>query len=162
MLQEFEAGSTLLLLRLWSELEELNGTRIASSRIPGGGLGLFATQDFREGELICVYFGARLCTAQAMRLADKAYLMRLGPETYVDASSYPCCSARYINDCRNPLGYNCRFVKYPERRIAEVRAERWIARGSEIFASYGRWYWLGQPSYRLTLRDLILQEQALS
>ena len=162
MLQEYETGAALLLLRLWSETEERRGTRIAPSRIPGAGLGLFATQDFSEGDLICVYFGASLGTAQAIRLQDKAYLMRLGADAYVDAGFFPCCSARYINDCRNPLGHNCRFEKIPERRSAEVRAVRRIPRGSELYASYGRWYWLAQPSSRLSLRDLILQDQAMS
>ena len=45
------------------------------------------------------------------RLPDKSYLMRLGGFTYVDARERPTCLARYINDCRNPLGHNVRFDK---------------------------------------------------
>jgi hypothetical protein len=32
--------------------------------------------------------------------------------------------SRYINDCINPLGWNVKFVKYPERGVAAVVAIR--------------------------------------
>ena len=155
MLREFECSSVLTLTGQWSAIEDLGETRVAVSSIPGAGLGLFAKRPFREGDLICTYFGRLLSTSQAMRLENKTYLMRLGPDMYLDASSSMCCSGRYINDCRNRLGYNAHFVKFPDRKIAEVRATCWIPEGAEVFVSYGRWYWGGQPAKRLRLCDLL-------
>ena len=44
----------------------------------------------------------------------QAYLMRLGPQVYVDARECMDVLARFINDCRNPVKHNVTFVKQPE------------------------------------------------
>ncbi|CAM9493225.1 unnamed protein product, partial [Heterosigma akashiwo] len=54
------------------------------------------------GEVICEYTGTIYNTKQAIKLKDKSYLMRLGPQVYIDANQHPSVVARYINDCRNP------------------------------------------------------------
>lgn len=56
------------------------------------------------------------------RSEGKDYMMRLGPQVYVDATHYPQVLARYINDCRNPKGYNVQFIKLPEEKKALVVA----------------------------------------
>jgi hypothetical protein len=48
-------------------------------------LGLFANRPFLKGSTVCVYSGKVLKTREALRLADKSYLMRLGEQCYVDA-----------------------------------------------------------------------------
>ncbi|CAM9487592.1 unnamed protein product [Choristocarpus tenellus] len=50
--------------------------------------------------------------------------------------------ARLINDCRNRNLYNVEFQKMPEERKALVIATRCIEAGEELFADYGRWYWI--------------------
>ena len=107
--------------------------------------GLFAGRPFAQGEVICKYEGEIFQTATALRLADKSYLMRLGEQCYVDTISNYCCKARYINDCRNPAGYNVRFDKRPEENCAYVIALRNINIGEELFVDYGKWYWAGSP-----------------
>lgn len=104
------------------------------------------------------------------RLQDKSYLMRLGPQVghrfniievaniiaqcYVDARECLHVFARYINDCRNTLGYNVTFDKHADRGYADVVAIRDIAAGEELFCDYGRWYWLSIPSSRLSFAEI--------
>eukprot|EP01031_Cornospumella_fuschlensis_P031359 gene31359-37899_t len=104
--------------------------------------GLFATSKVSRNETICKYFGKVLRTVEAMRLDDKSYLMRLGEQCYVDAREDLSCYARYINDCINPRKWNVRFDKRPSEQCAYVIALRDIEPGEELFADYGRWYWL--------------------
>eukprot|EP00981_Chlorochromonas_danica_P002664 scaffold521_cov177-Ochromonas_danica.AAC.18 len=105
-------------------------------------LGLFAKRKFSKGETVCVYHGTVLRTAEALRLEDKAYLMRLGEQCYVDSKFTMHCLARYINDCRNPKRWNVQFDKRPSELCALVIATREIQPGEEVFVDYGRWYWI--------------------
>ena len=118
--------------------------------------GLFATRSFSANQELCTYEGVCLRTVEALRVADKSYLMRLGPQCYVDARSCPLILARYINDCVNPAGFNARFDKIPELQCARVVALRDIRPGEEIFVDYGKWYWAGSavPPLRLSFSAL--------
>mmetsp|Transcript_29250 Transcript_29250/g.28002 ORF Transcript_29250/g.28002 Transcript_29250/m.28002 type:complete len:148 (+) Transcript_29250:141-584(+) len=118
--------------------------------------GLFATEMIQKQSAICEYRGDLLTTVGALRTTDKSYLMRLSPQIYIDAKHSPECLARYINDCRNPLGYNATFDKRPEDLCALVIATRDIMKGEEIFVDYGRWYWLSLSPKRLSLADLLI------
>lgn len=112
------------------------------SAIEGAGLGLFAGRRFVRGEVVCKYAGNVLRTVEAIRLKDKSYLMRLGPQVYVDAGPRLEVAARYINDCRNPLLFNVAFDKRPDQQCALVVATRDLDEGEEIFANYGKFYWV--------------------
>jgi len=88
--------------------------------------------------------------------------MRLGEQTYVDSRLSPFCSARHINDCRNPAGYNVRFDKRPMQGCALVVATRHIGAGEELFVDYGKWYWNGPPSSRMTFGQLRTRRAAVT
>lgn len=60
---------------------------------------------------------------------------------WIDASADLGTLARYMNDCRNPIGYNAAFVKQPLRHVAEVVTTRDVALHEELFVSYGQLYW---------------------
>lgn len=81
--------------------------------MPGAGLGLFATRDFAAGDVVCTYRGKLLRTAEALKLdaSDKLYLMRIGPQCYVNAAAPDSCMARFINDAGRPGAQNCWFDK---------------------------------------------------
>ncbi|CAK9108934.1 unnamed protein product [Durusdinium trenchii] len=66
------------------------------------GNGLFVKQAVLPGQVLCEYHGRLLSTAEAMRLENKSYLMRIGPQEYIDAREDESVLARFINDCRNP------------------------------------------------------------
>ena len=124
--------------------------RVGPSLVTSGGLGLFAARDFAAGSMICVYTGDVLRTQQALRLTDKSFLMRLGPQAYVDALPHPSVAARYINDCRNPRGFNVVFDKRPDQGVAAVVALRVVRGGEELFADYGKMYWATLQPQRLS------------
>lgn len=116
--------------------------------------GLFARKALSEGQVICIYHGKLLRTSDAIKLDDKSYLMRLGEQVYVDAREKLDCLARFINDCRNPAGYNVRFEKHPSAGVALIVATRDVKAGEELFVDYGKWYWLRQYPTRLSFSEL--------
>jgi len=124
-----------------SLLSDESGLEARPSRIQGAGLGLFAVRDFDEGAVLCDYTGVSLRTVEALRVKDKSYLMRLGPQSYIDSKPTLHVLARYINDARDPRLTNVRFDKQPEAKRARVVALRKIFAGDEVYVDYGRWYW---------------------
>lgn len=115
----------------------------------GAGSGLFTRSSIPKDSRVCTYTGQVLRTVDAIRLEDKTYLMRLGPQVYVNPAEDTTLLGRYINDPRNRLLHNVAFDKRPDEQCAYVVAKRDIAAGEEIFADYGRWYWLGKTPTRL-------------
>lgn len=71
------------------------------------------------------------------------------PQCYVDAKGYPHVLARFINDCRNANLYNVCFLKSPRERCAWVLSTRDLRPGEEVYADYGRWYWVGKTPKKL-------------
>jgi len=130
---------------------------VRKSLLAGAGCGLFVKTPFFKGEVVCDYKSPEgiMATAEAMKLEDKSYLMRLGPQTYVDLRQHPSAVARYVNDCRDTSAHNAQFVKIPKEGRAEVVATRNIAQDEEVFVDYGRWYWAGSKMLPSRLRPTI-------
>ena len=115
---------------------------VQTSMIPDAGRGLFAKLKILKGSTICEYTGSHLTLLQTIRLKDKTYLMGgFGMNCHIDALDHPDVLARYINDARDPLKQNARFVKLKPERKALVVALRDIEPDEEIYASYGEVYW---------------------
>ena len=76
---------------------------VKPSAVKAGGLGLFTRVPLRPGSVVCYYSGDVFKLREGMVRADHSYLMRMGA-IYVDAIDHPEVLARYINDCRNPMG----------------------------------------------------------
>lgn len=130
--------------------------KVAPTSLPGCSFfGLYAIRPFCKGQVVCKYVGDRYRTAEAIRLKDKSYLMRLGEQSYVDAQPHMDVMARYINDCINPNGWNVEFQKIPEKGYALVVATRDINCGEEIFVSYGKRYWMLQRPVKISDQDLV-------
>lgn len=119
-------------------------TFIAPSKIPNSGNGLFASKDIDEGTLIGHYSGKILRTRDAIRLKDKQYLMRLGPQCYIDAKQCLNVTCRYMNDIRSKLLYNVKFIKLPEETTALIVSTKKIRAKSELYVDYGPFYWLSK------------------
>mmetsp|Transcript_13242 Transcript_13242/g.31078 ORF Transcript_13242/g.31078 Transcript_13242/m.31078 type:complete len:196 (+) Transcript_13242:150-737(+) len=124
--------------------EDRKRLEVKQSRIQGAGEGLFTRVPFKKGEVVCCYESATIIpTRDAIRLEDKSYLMRLGPQKYIDLRNEMGVVARYVNDCRVPARYNVVFEKRPEEGRALAVALRAIAPGEELYVDYGKWYWAG-------------------
>ncbi len=86
-----------------SGLQEFYGVKIGPSKIPGAGLGLFATKKFKRNDPIVPYLGTRLpedvyadnrhCTCYAWIGED---------DQYIDARSSLAGLGRYVNTCHRP------------------------------------------------------------
>lgn len=148
---------------------------IQESNVKGAGKGLFALVDLEDEETILFYEGRELSWSQAKSLADKSYLMFLGqcerdengkrftpnqrcqqPEICIDARETPQVLARYINDCRNPKGYNVKFVMDADMACARIVTLRPISAGEELFVDYGERYWsdINKPQSVLSEENL--------
>lgn len=131
----------------WMHLRQKNGLIVKTSTIPGAGKGLFTTIARAKNANIIEYTGEHL-DRNALnqrypgdRLA--VYAMHINRNHYVDARDPQRSSvARYANDCRRRACNNCRLSVY--RGVITLKANRRIAAGEELFASYGRDYWRGR------------------
>tara|TARA_B100002051_G_C16744333_1_gene646475 strand:+ start:1703 stop:2104 length:402 start_codon:yes stop_codon:yes gene_type:complete len=99
------------------------------------GLGLYASQEFKKGDLIIEYTGETISTAEADRRGGK-YLFELNDKKTIDGKGRDNI-ARYIN-------HSCRPNCYPELNASETRvfiyAKRKITVGEELTYDYGKDY----------------------
>lgn len=99
------------------------------------GLGLFATEEIKKGEMIIEYVGEKISEEEANRRGGK-YLFELNDKWTIDGKGRDN-KARYIN-------HSCKPNAYPELDDAEehifIYAKRNIKAGEEISYNYGKMY----------------------
>ncbi|KAF4671933.1 hypothetical protein FOL47_001087 [Perkinsus chesapeaki] len=118
------------------------GLEVKESEVVHGQLGLFTTENFAEGSLICEYSGRSLSLAQVLQTEDRSYIMGgFGINCHIDAKYSFKVWGRYINDCKDATRINAKFIKDKKRKIANVLAIQDIPAGREVLASYGEVYW---------------------
>jgi hypothetical protein len=117
-------------------------TSVSLSIIPCSGMGLFANEDIRRGELIVPVQGVKYSVDSEAEV-ESMYLLDSGDGSndYIDVRG----PAMYANDAcglsRIPgLVNNCVFRVLDDGSMW-LEATRSIRLGQEIFASYGRAYW---------------------
>lgn len=112
--------------------------KLAPSKVRVGrsetGLGLFATQPLKRGELVSEYVGERITNAEADRRRSK-YLFETSERYSIDGA-VKSNVARYINHSCAP---NAR-AEITERGRVFIYATRRIEPGEEIVYNYGRNY----------------------
>mmetsp|Transcript_7304 Transcript_7304/g.23262 ORF Transcript_7304/g.23262 Transcript_7304/m.23262 type:complete len:175 (-) Transcript_7304:420-944(-) len=124
-------------IRCWPQ-----GVEARASSIPNAGDGLYATRHFSKGEVLGEYHGRVLTLYQATRLENRDYLMGgFGINAHVDARFALGSAARYVNDHFDSAKRNAHFIKDKRAKRAKLVAMRPIARGEEVYASYGESYW---------------------
>lgn len=118
--------------------------RIGQSGIPGAGKGLFAMEPIKRGQTIVKVTGKRYTTKEVIETqSHNNYLLELNDESgdCIDVEG----PARYANDAKG-LTYiegiynNAQFCS-DEDHTMYLTATRTIAKGQEIFVSYGKAYW---------------------
>ena len=111
---------------------------INKSTINGGGRGIFATKDYKEGEIIeicpCIKTETALIEGKC-----RDYLFGFDDETSLIGFGY-CSIYNHSDD------YNARWEVIDEYKI-KIIAEKNIIAGEEIFVSYGDLYWEGRSHY---------------
>jgi len=123
----------------WLHLKRDEGLRIKPSSVPGAGLGLFATEDFRHTDKIAPYTGEQLTRAAIEeRYGDERgeYVLCRDSKRCIDSRATNSSAARFANDSRGTdFRNNARF------RALRLEATRRIRPGDEIFVAYGKDYW---------------------
>ena len=111
--------------------------------IPGSGMGLWADEHMRRGDLIVEVTGEKYAGDSDVELANDLYLLDSGDGTddYIDVKG----PAMYANDAcglvRLPGMVNNSLFRLMDDCTLWLEATRAIHPGQEILASYGRAYW---------------------
>ena len=122
---------------------DVTGCRVAASRIGGAGDGLFATREYKRGDLITYYSG---CHTDAQPEGDR--VLDVSARLSIDAAgpcAHPNAAGDKINHHAIETRRNCRYTFNPSRvrnpmRLAAVVATRRIRPGDEFYLSYGSTY----------------------
>jgi uncharacterized protein len=135
----------------FQHLSKEQGLAVKNSTIPGAGQGLFTTKDItipankkRSGVPLIQYTGEQLTNAQhdARYGEDERgqYVLRLGPNRYIDARSTQASVARYANACDRP-GHqkpcNARFDVGGKLVVIKK-----LKKGQEVLTRYGNDYFV--------------------
>ncbi len=99
------------------------------------GLGLFATADFKKGDLVIEYTGERITEAEANRRGGK-YLFELNDAWTIDGKGRDNL-ARYLNHSCKP---NCEPELNEDETRIFIYAKRGIKSGEELTYNYGKMY----------------------
>jgi hypothetical protein len=116
---------------------------INPSMIPGSGMGLFADEYIKRGELIVLVTGEKYTSDSDVVLENNYYLLDSGDGSndYIDVKG----PAMYANDACGPVRLpgkvNNSLFRLLDDGTMWLEATRTIRPGQEVFASYGRAYW---------------------
>ncbi len=126
-------------------LKYQKGLRVAPSRIPGAGMGLYTTVPRPAHSYIDDYTGERLTKKQldARYPGDVVapYAWQHG-RMYIDPANSNSGAARYANTCDAPVGTkrHCKnnlYAKNTKRNVRFYTCNRPIKAGEELYVSYG-------------------------
>lgn len=132
------------------DAKEKNYLYLAVSQIANAGQGLFSSIPIYKDEVISLFKGESLTTAEAARRALKgedAYFINCLDGSILD-SMHTACFAKYANDpdasgpgmVKNSFKSNADISLDDEDNICLV-ATRNIKVGEEVFTNYGKKYW---------------------
>ncbi|MBU3741928.1 MAG: SET domain-containing protein [Candidatus Kapabacteria bacterium] len=120
---------------------EVLGLRVAKSRVPNAGLGLYAVRTFKKGEHIVEYTGQRMSIedydAKYAQDGLGSYGIEVNADTVIDAAKTSSSVARYACD------YHGSGKRGPNARYESDDVKVWIVAlktirpGEEIFTDYG-------------------------
>src|SRR4051794_16444029 len=97
---------------------------VATSKIKDAGLGLFASRQFKTGEIIIEYRGELVSKVPK----NNSYAMYFKKGVYIDGSSADASDAKYINDNRNgnqrhlDEAYNAKLSPNFKAQVLNVKA----------------------------------------
>lgn len=118
------------------------------SQVPGGGLGLYTTVELPAGKPVVLYFGELRARCKGRYCIDVSNARTLDAEPV----GWVCMAGRevenkgrLVNDARGTgFDNNLRYAELMQVdgvAFVVMYARRRVARGEELFASYGRYYW---------------------
>ena len=123
--------------------------KVAQSRIPNAGNGLFILEDVKKGEPIARYSGEAISRAEREQRSSH-YIVEVHKNLYLDAADPKHFEGRHANDGkRSRLQVNARFAASYRTNICSITGFRWIyiyatrniKADSEILLDYGKDFW---------------------
>lgn len=128
------------------EAKEIDYLYIQKSQISGSGNGLFTAIPIYKDEVISLFKGETLSTAEAKirsKKGEDAYFINLLDGTIMD-SMHVKCFAKYANDALGFMKTKFKInsnISLDENDNVCIVSDRDIKVGEEIFCSYGKAYW---------------------
>jgi len=134
---------------------------VKQSKLKNSGLGLFATKNFKAGDVICSYAGELILTEIAMSADyNSDYLFRINDDWTIDGADINSSYGRFINDPIFIKKINCTIranykLNSDRKRIYDLTAsvivlkDKSIKKGDEIYTSYGNTYWINHEKFEL-------------
>lgn len=121
-----------------AELKQF-AVQVQLSTIAGAGLGLFATRDFKRGDVIAPYSGELV--SNDTDAANDNYILQIN-QTWSVTPKNPEKSGvgRYANTDRSGVNNNARFAKQPKLLQVLIKATKTIKAGQEILVPYGPYF----------------------
>lgn len=118
----------------WYHLQKDQGLRIKKSTIPNSGDGLFAAKEFKKDSKVVDYLGEI-----SQEAIQGPFVLELGKHKFVDAAESKYVGG-FSNTCRSRdhCTNNATLTSY--KGVGRIKAKKKIAKGKEIFTSYGRNY----------------------
>jgi SET domain-containing protein len=115
--------------------------KVAKSKVPGAGLGLFTLKPIKKGEVALYYEGEKLKVSDYNERYEKEgfgeYGMTLGSKYVIDARKTSSGLGRYVCDYTGS-GKKANVKYYDNKGKIEITAKRDIEAGEELMVSYGK------------------------
>ena len=129
-----------------------NGLEVRISRIPNAGRGVFTNRNFRQGELVTLYFGHAFGEAHRKLLQQEGRGTHAKPvdfkHRYLDGvkTVFNGMHAGQLLNQGTPEACNCDWATLElwsnnAEKVLAIRATRDILAGEELYVSYGKKYW---------------------
>ncbi len=134
--------------------------KVAESRIPNAGKGLFAIDNISKNAVICTY-GGTLIDAQDARYADPMYMVdfengrgykMIGDDSCGDVGIYANAIHPALPNTKQNARLDMRNKKYlaNNRGVIDIVARQDILAGDEIVVCYGDGYWATMNTWNTT------------
>ncbi len=128
----------------------LTGLRISKSNIPGAGLGLFATREFKKDAIITHYTGDLLDKDDLDGdVEGSTYVFEASSNLIIDAARTNTADGRLMNDSKLKSKANCRFSADHRGKRVIMKAIKNIKACEELLVWYGNNYWDKDGKFKL-------------
>lgn len=109
------------------------------------GFGIFAKRAIPRYTLVCEYVGRLTPSDARCFTADTSNVFQMVGTARVDSLEYGN-SSRFVNHHCTEYNLDVVDIMYGRRKVLCFRTNRAIAKGEQLYITYGNWYWtVGKP-----------------
>ena len=128
---------------------------VKKSKLKKAGKGLFAKKKIKKGEFICWYAGVYVNKDTVHNgYYDSDYLWEFeDSDLVIDAADPLSCLGRYVNDSLSLGLTNANVIDYDNVHAGAIMATKAIAKGTEIYITYGPEFWTEERRFNKLNKD---------